>query len=59
MNFYYKKQNLTIPIHDGIQFFDERFALSDVRDDDGDKHLEANWLFTPMLELLADDVTKV
>ncbi len=46
---------MAIPIHDGKQFFDKRFALSDAQDDDGDKHLEANWLFTPRLELLADD----
>jgi hypothetical protein len=33
---------VAIPIHDGKQLSDERFALSDARDDDGDKHLEGN-----------------
>ncbi len=46
---------MAILIHDGKQFVDKRFALSDAHDDDGDKHLEANWLFTPRLELLVDD----
>ncbi len=31
---------MAIPIHDGKQLSDKRFALSDARDDD--KHLEGN-----------------
>lgn len=50
-----ENKNLAIPIHDGKKLFDERFALRDAHDDDGDKHLEANWLLTPRVELLADD----
>jgi hypothetical protein len=33
---------LAIPVHNGKQLFDQKFALSDAWDDDGDKHFEAN-----------------
>jgi hypothetical protein len=39
-----------ILVNDGKQLFGEKIALTNGRDGDGNK-LEANWLFTPSLNL--------